>query len=99
MTVTMEMYNAEKMAFIRKHHGTWSVATSPMDEYGCYHKEYVFSDDAIWYEVMGPAYVTQQIPVMMGDIKITEETVTTKLFRTEFWNSDDATSKYCYEKF
>lgn len=97
MTVNYEEYGNAKHDFIKKHgKGEWHVDTSSMDEYGRYHKEYIFSDGAIWYEIMGPEYFKQEIEVAHTMVKVEVEV---KMFRTEFWNSDNAQSKFYYEKF
>ena len=94
MTVTATRYRYERDMFFKKHKNDFELQTSPMDEYGTYHKEYVFTDGAIWYEVMSPEYVTQEV-----EVKLCKVTVEIKMFRTEFWSSDNASSKFYYEKF
>ena len=94
MTVTDVRYRYERDMFFKKHKNDFEVQTSPMDECGVYHKEYVFTDGAIWYEVMSPEYVKQEV-----EIKLCKVTVEVKMFRTEFWSSDDSVSKFYYEKF
>lgn len=91
MTVSYSAYNEEKKAFFEKHHNDFECDTSPMDEYGCYRKVYNFEDDAQWYEVMSPEYVSQKVEVKMCKVN-----VKVKMLRTEFW-STDAASKYYYE--
>lgn len=94
MTVDIKIYDKEKREFFQKHDNDFSCDTSSMDEYGCYHKEYVFEDGAVWYEVMSPEYADYEVEVKL--VKIHE---TIKMFRTEFWSSDNSSSKYYYEKF
>ena len=94
MTVTYETYMESKIAFIKKHHGEFYVQTSPMDEYDRYHKEYFFEDGAVWYEVMGPSY-----QVAITEVKMAKVKVEVKMFETEFWTSDDAKSRFCYEQY
>lgn len=94
MTVTDVRYRYEREMFFRKHNCDFEVQTSQMDEYGMYHKEYIFADGAIWYEVMSPEYVKEEV-----NIKLCKVTVEVKMFRTEFWSSDDSVSKFYYEKF
>lgn len=94
MTVTVKDYGELKKNFFEKHENEFRIETSPMDEYGRYHKEYVFNDGAVWYQVMGPEYVNQEVTV-----KGCTMNVEFKMFRTEFWNTDDFKSKFCYEKF
>lgn len=94
MTVNYREYNNDKQAFFKNHKNDFQCTTSPMDEYGCYHKEYVFTDNAIWYEVMSPEYVKASV-----EIKLVNVDVEVKMLRTEYWNTDNASSKYYYEKF
>ncbi len=97
MTVNYETYTADKQAFIKKHgKGDWKVETSAMDEYGCYHKEYIFDDGAIFYEVMRPEYFKQEVEIATTMVKVEVEV---KMLSTEYWSSDDAKSKKYYEKF
>lgn len=93
MTVNYKQYESEKVAFLKKH--SWiDCSTSPMDEYGRYHKEYICEDGSIWYEVMGPEMVSEVVEIKKAQVK-----VEVKMFRTEFWSSDDSSSKYYYEQF
>ena len=94
MTVSYNDYVNEKKAFFSKHHTDFRCETSSMDEYGCYHKTYVFADNAIWYETMSPAYETAEV-----EIKLVKVQVEVKMLRTEFFNTDNASSKYYFEKF
>lgn len=94
MTVTYSDYSAEKKSFFQKHKHDFRTETSAMDQYGRYHKTYIFSDGAIWYETMSPEYVTVDVAV-----KLVIVPVEIKMFRTEFWSTDNASSKYYYEKF
>lgn len=93
--VDYKEYQADLQKFLRKH-GTkgWEVQTSLMDQYGVYHKEYICADGGIFYEVNGPEYAKETITVKMVTVE-----VEIKLFRTEYWSSDNASSKYHYEKF
>lgn len=94
MTVNYESYSNEKKAFFKKHDNDFRCDTSSMDEYGRYWKTYIFEDGAQWYEAMSPEYVSQEV-----EIKMCKMTIEVKMFRTEFWSSDNATSKFYYEKF
>lgn len=94
MTVTFKQYDDEKTAFFEKHNNDFKVDTTPMDEYGRYWKTYTFKDGAIWWEAMGPSY--EKVVVEVQLVKIT---MSIKMFRTEYWNSENPTSKYYYEKF
>lgn len=94
MTVNYNTYNEEKKAFFKKHHNDFRCDTSSMDEYGRYWKTYTFEDGAQWCEAMSPEYVSQEV-----EIKMCKVNVEVKMLRTEFWNTDDASSRYYYEKF
>ena len=94
MTVKFNEYNDDKNNFFKKHDYNFECDTSPMDKYGRYHKEYVFEDGAVWYEAMSPDCIAYEVEVKM--VKICE---TVKMLRTEFWSSDNASSKYYYERF
>ena len=95
--ISTQEYESKKQAFLRKHELD-TVTTSPMNEYGQYMKHYICTDNAIWYEVNEPEYTTATAEVEVKGIKtvISQEI---KLFRTEGWSSDDATSIVCYEVF
>ena len=94
MTVSYNDYVNEKQVFFNKHHNDFRCETSSMDEYGRYYKTYVFADNAIWYETMSPTYEIAEV-----EIKLVKVQVEVKMLRTEFWNTDDANSKFYFEKF
>lgn len=94
MVVNYLQYSNEKFKFFKKHKNNFEVTTSQMDEYGKYNKTYAFKDGSCWYEIMSPEYVTETV-----EIKLAKITIEVKMFRTEFFSSDDSTSKYYYEKF
>lgn len=98
MTVSYITYKYEKDMFFKKHKYDFETNTSPMDEYGKYHKTYVFKDGAVWYETMFPEYVKQEIETEIKFIKIKTE-IEIKMFVIEFWNTDNSKSKKYYEKF
>ena len=93
MTVTYKEYMNDKRTFFEKHDYNFTTETSPMDEYGRYHKTYSFEDGAQWMETMSPEYVTETV-----EVKLVKVDVEIKLFRTEYWNTESG-SKYYYEKF
>ena len=93
-TVNYQEYTTLKDAFFKKHNYDFRIEISPMDEYGHYHKDYVFDDCAVWYEDMCPTF--EQATV---EIKKVNVNVEVKMLRTEFYSTDDATSHYYYEKF
>ena len=92
--MTYHEYSLEKRGFFERHDYDYQVETSPMDEYGVYHKEYICSDGAIWYERMSPEWVSETVEIKHATVK-----VEVKMFRTEFWSTDNAESKYYYEQF
>ena len=94
MTVSYKEYNEMKKNFFEKHDFDFKTNTSSLDEYNRYHKEYIFADGAMWYEVMSPEWEEVE-----AEVKYVKVKVSVKLFRTEFWSSDDATSRYYYEKY
>ena len=99
MTVNYETYTAQKQAFIKKYNKfDWRVETSPMDEYGVYYKTYLFENGKIWYERMSPVYRKTTVEFECEGLKFKQE-VEVKLFETEFWDSDNATSRKYYEKY
>lgn len=98
MTVKYEEYIQDKQAFFNKHDNEFTIQTSSMDEYSRYHKEYIFDDGAIWYESYSPEWFTQTVEVDVKGVAIKTD-VEVKLFRTEFWNTDNSSSKYYYEKY
>lgn len=94
MIVTYKEYMEDKQAFFQKHNYTFSEHTSSMDEYGRYYKTYAFEDGAHWFESMSPEYVKESLTIKLAPVE-----VEVKMFRTEYWNTEDATSKFYYEKF
>ena len=84
-----------KQKFFRKHDSDFTIRTSTMNEYGGYHKEYVFSDGAIWYEVYDR--ITREV-IVDTDYNCKVK-VDVEFFRTESWNTDNAKSVYMYEQF
>ena len=96
--VNYSQYDAEKHEFFKKHDNDFQVYTSPMDEYSRYMKTYLFADNAVWYEVITTA--KEFILETTGEVKGIQFPIrqTVKLCETEFWNSDNASSKYLYER-
>lgn len=90
-------YIEYKNAFIKKHSkADWSVHTSPMDEYGQYVKNYIFTDGATLTEVNRPVVETVTVETTVKGIPITIHQ-DVKLMETEAWNTDDARSVKFYE--
>lgn len=94
MTVSYNDYINEKKEFFEEHCNDFKCDTSSMDEYGRYWKTYSFEDGAQWCEVMSPTYETVEV-----EIKFVKVKVEVKMFRTEFWRSDEIGRKFYYEKF
>lgn len=87
-----------KQAFIKKHNkADWTVHTSPMDQYGQYTKNYVFTDGATLTEINRPVFREVQAEVEVEGITVVIKD-TVKLMETEAWNTDDARSVRFYEK-
>ena len=94
MTVTYEKYTADKKAFLKKHgKEDWKVETSPMDEYGRYYKTYICGDGAVFNEEMYPTYETGEAEIRGIKVK-----VEVKMMRIEYYSTDDAESRYYYER-
>lgn len=95
MTVTYEEYEIERINFIKKNsEHEWEVKMSPMDEYGRYSKTYIFDNGAQWFETCGP--VTEIAQFEHRGMTFEAEV---KMFRVEFFSTDDSKSKYYYERF
>lgn len=92
MTVTYKEYEADKKKFFEKHGYDYRVDTSQMmDER--YAKTYLFEDGATWYELMCAEYVTEVV-----ELKKVKVQVSVKMFKTEYWSSEEG-SRFYYEKF
>lgn len=92
--VDYKEYNEEKLKFMEEHNFDYTLETSPMNEYGEYHKTYVFADDSQWLEHMRPVY--EKTEVVVKGVRVPVEV---KLLETEYYSSDDARSRYYYERF
>lgn len=90
--MTSKEYWDKKMTFFKKHPMD-TVHTSPMDEYGGYHKTYICEDGAQWFESMGIVPVTERVVVRGVAVNVTVD-----LFRTEFWNTEEAGTGVYYEE-
>ena len=94
--VTTREYEKKKIDFLHRH-DDWKVETSPMNEYGQYHKTYVCTDGAVWYEVNTPVIENVETEVEVKGVKVTLR-ADVKLLCTEGWSTDNA-SIYCYESY
>lgn len=93
MITTYTNYEKEKKDFFKKHGNEFDTYTSALDEYDSYFKEYIFRDNAIWYEAMRPTYESVEV-----EIKKCKINIEVKMLRTEFW-STESQSKFYYEKY
>ena len=84
-------YMKDKAKFFKKH-GDYKIHYSGMSQNG-YLKSYCFDDGADFYELCGP--VNEEVEVELNGVKAK---VPVKLFRTEYWSSEDI-SKFYYEKY
>ena len=95
-TVSMNTYWSDRASFFRFHNYDFETFTSPMDQYGCWYKNYTFKDGAMWSELYSP--VTEEVTTVGEahgiEVKLTKEV---KFLKTEYYNTDNATSRYCYE--
>lgn len=94
VVVNSKQYEDEKLKFLKRHKNRYQLYTSPMDANGQYNKIYATEDGGQWCEVMVP--VVEEVEVEIHGCKIC--TVSAKFMRTEFWSTDNANSKYYYEK-
>ena len=93
-TVDYNEFTRLKKVFFGNHNHDFQCETSPMDQYGVYYKSYNFRDGATWYERMSPEFIDTQVTVAYNTIPLT-----IKMLKVEFWNSDNAFSKFYYEVF
>ena len=98
MVYTYDQFETIKDAFFKKHHHDFVIETSPMDQYGVYHKEYYFNDGAVWYERYSPEYRKTEFTANIEGVTI-KKTENVKLFCTEAWNTDNSKSIFLYELF
>lgn len=95
MRMTYKEFEDRKKKYFSKHDFNFTTHTSPMDENGVYHKEYVFADGFIWYE-----RYEKIVRTIITDTEYNcKVKVDIELFETESWNSEDAKSVYLYEQF
>lgn len=91
MIVTFNEYESDKKEFFRKHHNDFHV-----DVHGTsaenYAKNYNFSDGSTWYEVMTRKEICETVEVYKCNVRVKLD-----MFQTEYWNSDDSTSKFYFE--
>ena len=94
MTVTCNAYNELKRDFFRKHHNDFKVDTGMLNEYDGWNKTYIFLDGAIWYEVY-----TKVVETVEAEAHYCKVRMDVSFLKTEFWSSDDARSRYYYERY
>lgn len=92
--VTDKEFYKDLNTFIQKHgkKSDWKVITSPYVN-GQYHKEYVFENGAVFTDVnyLEGEYYEVEIKELGFSSKI-------PVIKHEYWSTDDATSKFWYEK-
>lgn len=98
MTLDYKEFDRRKHAFFLKHKSDFTIDTSSMNQYGVYHKEYIFADGAVWYERYSPAWRKVEMKGIVEGVELTF-TQDVKLFETEAWNTEDPNSIFYYEKF
>ena len=84
-----------KNNFIKKHNCDYKIYTSDLDEYGTYHKEYIFEDGAIMYEVNTIITELKEVTFEVNGLQY-NKTFEVLQNRTELWTTDDAHSVYFY---
>lgn len=90
-------YWNDKRDFFEKHKAAdWKVYTSGMVN-NSYHKEYFFTDGAAFWEVNQIVTETVKTAGTLHGITVEAETDIT-FFKTEYWTTEDACSRYYYEK-
>lgn len=94
MTVTFEEYMNELKKFSEKHNkkAELKVYTSALVN-DRYHKEYCWSDGHVFYEVN--ELVEEIIEAEAHGLKVR---VPVKFWRTEYWTTENSSSKYVYER-
>lgn len=92
MTYEENIYNQMKSDFMNKHKGALKIYTKPL-EYNRYYKDYCFQDGATWSEISW--LVEEVVEVMIRNIKTR---VSVKLWKVEYFSTDDSKSRYYYEK-
>ena len=93
MNTNYDTFWREKKDFCQNHDSDYTVCTSPMDEYGRWHKTYLFTDGAVWSELMTPEFETAYTEVHGVRVE-----VEVKMLKTEYWSTEQG-SKYYWEKF
>lgn len=89
MIVPYSEYEKIKSAFFKKHKGLMKVNTSSLQN-GAYHKEYIASDGGVFFEVNSVEYVETVINLAK---------ISVKMFKTEFFNTDNSKSFLCYQSY
>lgn len=95
MTVTYNEYSKDLQRYIAKHSkkSDYKVYTSPF-YHNEYHKEYCFEDGSTFYEINNHNY-WEEVEIEVHGIKMK---TTVLMIRHEYFSTDDATSKYWYER-
>lgn len=93
-TVNFKEYQKDLVNFCTKHNekADCIIYTSPMVN-NSWHKEYCYSDGSTFYEIN--EIIEEKVEIEIHGIKAN---VTVKLYRTEYWSTDNSQSKFYYEK-
>ena len=91
-TVTFLDYENDKCKFVKAHGFDYTVHTSPLEN-DTYHKEWVFADDAVFYERI--SLVSEWVDVEAHGMTFKAKI---QFWKTEYWSTED-TSKFFYEKY
>lgn len=94
-TVKYDEYMNDLQAFIKRHSKKydWKVWTSPLKD-DTYRKTYTFEDGSQFIEVNELGYA-EVVDIEVHGIKTS---VPVELIRHEYWSTDDAVSKYWFER-
>ena len=94
-TVTYKEYMEDLQKFIEKHSKKYDyrVETSPFVD-NRYHKEYLFEDGATFMEVNNMD-VAELVEVQAHGMTFTTEI---HFIKHEYWSTDDAVSKFWFER-
>lgn len=95
--VDYDTYETDKLNFFRKQNYGHTRYTTPLTN-GEYHTNFIFENGAVYYEHCSTVYETVSVNTIVKGVKVTL-TQNVKLFRVEYWTSEDAHSKFYYSKY
>ena len=90
--MTMQEYLSSKANFISKHFGERGFREDGGVVGEKIHKVLVFEDGAQWYEITEPIW--EKLSGTLHGIPVETKV---RMYRTEFWDSDNSKSRYLYE--